>query len=224
MGHGMKITDWVALLIGLAGAIAGIGAIPHGPLRRHLIMVCGAFMAAAVAVAIIGTVRKDKPSNAKSTLSATRPTARLGGSTTDDPADSAEPSSSADDVQPSVSSQGSEPTKIVQVIVQSAGDYHRVGTGLYQLRGSPTIDVKYNWYTVTSDGRIDPGDKSCDVSAKVVNVDTRQIVDAQSSATCSFDDGWFGPSLRQGRYKATVVVRLSSGSRGSGNYSFRVVA
>lgn len=117
----------------------------------------------------------------------------------------------------------SKAAKIIQVAVASAGDYRRIGTGVYELKEAPSLDVKYNWYTVTNYGKIDSGVKTCDVAITVTNIDTGKVVDGAHSAECSLDDGYYESSLSEGRYRVAVVVLLSSRSRGSGTYSFRIV-
>jgi len=110
----------------------------------------------------------------------------------------------------------------VESIKVQAGDYSKVGAGLYQLGGSRTLDFRYWWTTLTDNGAIDSGDRTCTVQMTILDLTTRQVVDKERSAACSFD-GWYSANLPQGRYRLTVAVALESGARGSGSLSFTVI-
>src|SRR5436190_24340803 len=60
-GRPMTIAVWAALIVGAAGAIAGIAAIPSGPNRRFLVGICVAALAGAFLLAVIAGVINDKP-------------------------------------------------------------------------------------------------------------------------------------------------------------------
>jgi hypothetical protein len=53
----MTIADWAAVLVGIAGVIAGLGAIPERPGRPFLTGVCGALVATAVCLGVFGMTR-----------------------------------------------------------------------------------------------------------------------------------------------------------------------
>jgi hypothetical protein len=110
----------------------------------------------------------------------------------------------------------------VESVKVQAGDYSKVGSGLYQLGGSRTLDFRYWWTTLTDNGAIDGSDRTCTVVITISNLTTRQVVDKQRSAACSFD-GWYSANLPQGRYRLSVAVELESGARGSGSLLFTIV-
>jgi hypothetical protein len=110
----------------------------------------------------------------------------------------------------------------VQAVKVQIGDYHRVGSGLYQLAGSSSLQLRYWWTTMTSFGTLESSDTSCTVVGTVTNLGTRAVEDTARSATCSLQ-GWQQVYLPPGNYRITVMVTLNSGARGSGSSVVRVV-
>lgn len=110
---------------------------------------------------------------------------------------------------------------VIQAIRLEAGDYHKVGPGLYQLGGARTLEIRYWWTTITNYGSIDSNDTSCAVVATITNSTTGEIVDTQRSATCSLS-GWQSSYVPQGSYRLSISVALESGAKGSAKWPFRV--
>jgi hypothetical protein len=115
--------------------------------------------------------------------------------------------------------EGSAP--VIQAIRLEAGDYHRVGPGLYQLGGARTLEIRYWWTTITNYGSIDSNDTSCAVVATITDAKTGAIVDTARSATCSLS-GWQSSYVPQGSYRLSVSVTLESGAKGSAKRPFTV--
>ena len=110
----------------------------------------------------------------------------------------------------------------IQSVKVQAGDYRKVGSGLYQLGGSKTLQFRYWWTTMSNFGAIDSSDTSCTVVGTITNLATGGVEDTARSATCSLQ-GWQQAYLPQGNYRVSVTVTLESGTRGSGSLQFRIV-
>jgi hypothetical protein len=128
----------------------------------------------------------------------------------------------ASDLGPTTGATGATEPVTVQSVKVQTGDYHKVGSGLYQLQGLRTLQLRYWWTTMTNFGTIDSNDTSCTVVGTVTNLGTRAVEDTARSATCSLQ-GWEQVDLPQGSHQITVVVTLDSGVRGSGNSVVRVI-
>jgi len=128
---------------------------------------------------------------------------------------------STNDSGSATSSPLSDAVSIQSVKVQ-AGDYRKVGSGLYQLGGSKTLQFRYWWTTMSNFGAIDSSDTSCTVVGTITNLATGGVEDTARSATCSLQ-GWQQAYLPQGNYRVSVTVTLESGTRGSGSLQFRIV-
>jgi hypothetical protein len=126
------------------------------------------------------------------------------------------------DVATSNAPSAAPPAPRVQSVQVQTGDYLRVGAGLYQLSGAPTLQLRYWWTTMTNYGAIDSGDTSCTVVGTITNTSSGAVVDIERSATCTLD-GWEEVHVPQGSFKLTVTVTLQSGATGSGSTLFRVI-
>lgn len=110
----------------------------------------------------------------------------------------------------------------VQSVTVESGEYRRIGKGLYELAGSPSLNVRYWWTTTTNYGLIESGDTSCSVVMTTYAIPDGGVISTDRSATCS-QQGWHEVKLAQGAYRIVVSVTLDSGASGDGEVTFRIV-
>jgi hypothetical protein len=112
-----------------------------------------------------------------------------------------------------------EPVAIEAVTIE-AGDYKKIGKGLYQLSGSRSVAVRYWWTTISNYGEVEGTD--CTVVSRVTDVQTGALHDTYRTATCSLK-GWSEAVVAEGHWRIAVTVKLDSGATGEGVWDFEVV-